>query len=408
VLGGGQAGGRMVEALRRQGFGGAITLVGDEALLPYERPSLSKDMLIHPETEKIEWVQTADFYREHAITLRLGEAARRIDRAERVVELAGGARVEYGALVLAMGARVRRLDLPGAAHVHYVRTLADSRTLRGRLNAGSRIVIVGAGFIGLEVAAAARARGAEVTVLEMGPAPLGRVVPAIVGQAYRALHEARGVAFRFGARPLAVHEAGAGFELELAGGERLAADTVVAGIGVIPNAELAEAAGLDVERGVITDEFAATSDPYIFGIGDVAHHIAPLLGRRILLESWQNAQNQALSLARNLMPGAAPKPHAELPWFWSDQYEYNLQMFGLTVPGGDIISRGMAGEPGWTVLQVVDGELICAIGLNAARELRSARELMTMRARVDAAELGHADIPLAAVLKREKAALTAL
>jgi NADPH-dependent 2,4-dienoyl-CoA reductase/sulfur reductase-like enzyme len=405
ILGAGQAGGRAAEALRRQGFGGAITLVGDEAELPYERPSLSKDMLIHPETEKIDWVQTADFYREHAINLRLGDPARRIDPAARIVELAGGACLDYGALILATGARVRRLDIPGVEHVRYVRTLADSRALRDRLAAGSRLVVIGAGFIGLEVAAAAVARGAQVTVLEMGAAPLGRVVPAVVGAAYRDIHEARGVAFRFGARPVAVHEQDDGFAVELADGERLAADTVVAGIGVIPNAELAVAAGLAAERGVITDEFAATSDPAIFAIGDVAQHMAPLLGRLVLLESWQNAQNQAISLARNLLPGAAPKPHAELPWFWSDQYEFNLQMFGLTVAGGDIISRGVAGTPGWVVLEVVDQELTCAIGINAARELRAARELMSMRARVDVAVLADAATPLAAVLKREKAAL---
>jgi NAD(P)H-nitrite reductase large subunit len=264
ILGAGQAGGRAAEALRRQGFGGAITLVGDEAELPYERPSLSKDMLIHPETEKIDWVQTADFYREHAINFRLGDPARRIDPAARIVELAGGACLDYGALILATGARVRRLDIPGVEHVRYVRTLADSRALRDRLAAGSRLVVIGAGFIGLEVAAAAVARGAQVTVLEMGAAPLGRVVPAVVGAAYRDIHEARGVAFRFGARPVAVHEQDDGFAVELADGERLAADTVVAGIGVIPNAELAVAAGLAAERGVITDEFAATSDPAIF------------------------------------------------------------------------------------------------------------------------------------------------
>jgi NADPH-dependent 2,4-dienoyl-CoA reductase/sulfur reductase-like enzyme len=409
IIGGGQAGGRAAESLRREGFAGAVTLVGAEAWLPYERPSLSKDMLIHSEVEKIEWVQTENFYRDHAVTLHLGDAVRQIDHAARRVELESGTWLDYGVLVLATGARVRRLDLPGAeGHVHYVRTLEDSRELSARLKPASRIAIIGAGFIGLEVAAAAIARGAAVTVFETGPAPLGRVVPGIVGEAYRALHEARGVIFHFGVRPVAVHQMQDHLAVEIEGGELVAADTIVVGIGVIPNAELAVEAGLETERGVLTDEFAATSDPHIFAIGDVAQHVAPLLGRRVLLESWQNAQNQAMSLARNLVIGRPPQAHAELPWFWSDQYEFNLQMFGLHVPGGEIISRGTPGASGWTVLQLLGGTLTCAIGLNASREVRAARELMNLRVRLDAASLADAATPLMSILRREKAALAAL
>lgn len=406
VIGAGQAGGRAVEALRAQGFAGHITLVGDEDEHPYERPSLSKEMLHTQNQETIAWVQKPEFYAAQNISLRSGTRVVAIDRQQRTVILADGEMVGYGALILATGARVRRLDVPGASedNCHYLRTLADSRALRTRLVEGSRVVVIGAGFIGLEVAAAAVKRGCFVTVIEIGPLPLGRVVPEQIGAYYQNLHAAQGVTFLFGAKLTRLHRDGKTVVVETEAGDMIPAETVVAGIGVIPNDELAGESGLSVERGIVVDEFGMTSDPFIFAAGDVARHFNPIFGRHILLESWQNAQNQAIAIAKNLATEAAPVPYADLPWFWSDQYDINLQMFGLSEPDAQSVIRGNPDAKSWMLCLLKDGRMICAIGMNAARELRAARDLIMMSVGLQAAELADAAVPLVELVRREKRA----
>jgi NADPH-dependent 2,4-dienoyl-CoA reductase/sulfur reductase-like enzyme len=406
VVGAGQAGGRAVEALRAQGFDGRITLLGEEDEYPYERPSLSKEMLHEQAPEAIAWVQTPAFYAAQNIVFRPAMRAVAIDRAAKTLSLANGEVLTYGVLILATGARVRQLDVPGAAAdtCVYLRTLADSRALRARLNAGSRVVIIGAGFIGLEAAAAAVRRGADVTVIELGPRPLGRVVPMQIGEYYKHLHEAAGVKFRFETQLAGLARDGETINIRAGSGETIEADTVIAGIGVSPCVELAVAAGLEVERGIMVDEFGMSSDKFIFAAGDVACHFNPRFSRHILLESWQNAQNQAIAIARNLAADGVPVPYAELPWFWSDQYDVNLQMFGLAEADAACVIRGDAAAKSWMLLQVKDQRLVCAIGMNAGRDLRAARELMNMAARVSGAELADAGTPLIEYVRREKSA----
>jgi NADPH-dependent 2,4-dienoyl-CoA reductase/sulfur reductase-like enzyme len=404
VVGAGQAGGRAVEALRGQGFAGRITLLGDEAEPPYERPSLSKEMLLKPEAETIAWVQKPEFYVGQDIALRPGVRATKIDRQARVVALENGEALRFGALILATGARVRKLDLPGAGDetCHYIRTLDDSRALRARLTENSRVVVIGAGFIGLEAAAAAVQRGCSVTVVELGPQPLGRVVPEPIGAYYQQLHAAHGVTFLFNTQLRQLKCEGAQVVVETAAGAALTADTVVVGIGVLPNAELAAAAGLTVDRGIVVDEFGMTDDAHVFAAGDVSRHYNPLLNRHVLLESWQNAQNQAIAIARNLAGEAAPAPYAELPWFWSDQYDINLQMFGLSEADAVTVRRGAPEAKSQMLFQVKKDRIICAIGMNAARDLRAARELMTLGAVVQSAELADAGVPLIELVRRWK------
>jgi NADPH-dependent 2,4-dienoyl-CoA reductase/sulfur reductase-like enzyme len=404
VVGAGQAGGRAVEALRSHGFAGHITLIGDEDEHPYERPSLSKEMLHTQTQETIAWIQKPEFYAAQNISLRPGTAAVAIDRERQTVSLAGGETVNYGALILATGARVRRLEVSGASAdtCHYLRTLADSRALRARLTAGSRIVIVGAGFIGLEAAAAAVRRGCCVTVIELGPLPLGRVVPEEIGAYYKNLHATQGAKFLFSTQLAGLHRHGGHVVVETGSGERIEADTIIAGIGVIPNDELAQNAGLPVERGIVVDEFGMTSDPFIYAAGDVARHLNPILGRHILLESWQNAQNQAIAIAKNLAGETAPAPYAELPWFWSDQYDVNLQMYGLSEAGARTVLRGNMEAKSWLLFQLKEERVICAIGINAARDLRAARDLILTAAPVQDSELADTGLPLIELVRRYK------
>ncbi|HEY0315892.1 MAG TPA: FAD-dependent oxidoreductase, partial [Sphingomonas sp.] len=346
-----------------------------------------------------------EYYDEQGIMLRLGIEARGIDRKARRVLLSDGSDLEYGALLLATGARPRTLPGPGGQdHCLYLRSIEDSRALRPLLDGGRRLVVIGAGFIGLEVAAAAVSRGCAVTVVEAGDSPLGRVAPPLLRDYYRDLHLARGVDFRFGATVAAIERRGEERVVALASGEALVADLVVAGIGVVPNSELAAEAGLAVSDGIDVDAFGATADPYIFAAGDVAHHYNPLLGRAIRLESWQNAQNQAIAIARNLAGTGDPAPYAELPWFWSDQYDVNLQIYGLLEQGGDLVVRGDPMGRSWLLVQQVDGRVMFAAGINAARDLRPVREIMKLGLRIDPAALADEGVTTAQLLKTLKAA----
>jgi NADPH-dependent 2,4-dienoyl-CoA reductase/sulfur reductase-like enzyme len=408
IVGAGQAGGRAAETLRNEGFTGRITLIGDEVERPYERPSLSKEMLLDTSTETIAWLHEPNFYAEQDIALKLDVAAVAIDRDARRVALSDGTSVDYGVLLLATGARVRTLPISGAdAHCHYVRSLEDSRALRTKLTTGKRVVVIGAGFIGLEVAAAAITRGCEVVMIEAAEAPLGRVAPPMLQDYYRTLHAAKGVSFRFGAQVVGIAPQGGATIVTLDAGETLTADIVVAGIGVVPNAEIAQAAGLACDRGIVVDEFGATGDPRILAAGDVARHHNPLLDRSILLESWQNAQNQAIALARNIARDTDPVPYAELPWFWSDQYGINLQIYGLLEEGGAFAVRDNPASAQWLMTQIVDGRIVFAAGINAARDLRPMRELIKLGAPVTRADIEDMSIATAELLRRARAGLAA-
>jgi NADPH-dependent 2,4-dienoyl-CoA reductase/sulfur reductase-like enzyme len=404
IVGAGQAGGRAAETLRSEGFAGRVTLIGDEIERPYERPSLSKEMLLDASVETIAWLHAPDFYAERDIALKLGVSATSIDRDAHSLSLSDGSRVEYGVLLLATGARVRTLDVPGAAeHCHYVRSLEDSRALRTKLAAGKRVVVIGAGFIGLEVAAAAVARGCSVTVIEATDAPLGRVAPPLLRDYYRLLHQNHGVAFRFDAQIVGMAQDADAVVVTANTGEAWHADIVVAGIGVIPNAEIAQSAGLTCDRGIVVDAFGVTDDPRVLAAGDVARHHNPLLGRSILLESWQNAQNQAIALARNIAHEGDPSPYSDIPWFWSDQYGINLQIYGLLEPGGALAVRGDPTSSQWLMAQIQDGRIVFAAGINAARDLRPLRELMKLGASVTRDDIENPTIAMADLLRRARA-----
>jgi len=387
IIGAGQAGGRAAEALRLAGHAGPVTLVGDEADPPYERPALSKGVLLGDEAPESTHLHAREHWRAKDIELVCGVRAEAIAPASRSVLLSDGTRLEYAQLILATGSRVRPLigvdDTLGG--VHYLRTIADAKRLARDLVPGRRMVVIGGGFIGLEVASSAAKRGLAVTVVERQAALLERALPADIAAAVQGMHAARGVVIRLGATVSALRGEGSVASVVLTDGTELPADVVVIGIGIIPNTEVAEAAGADSADGVVTDEYGRTSVDNVWAAGDVTSHYNPLLGRRVRLESWQNAQNQAIAVARNTM--GKPVPYAEVPWFWSDQHGVNIQMVGMAVPGAKTVWRGDPAAGRAMAFSLVDERIVCATAFNSGGEIRFARKLIEAKLPVSPAAL---------------------
>ena len=349
IVGASLAGARAAETLRAEGFGGRVVLVGEEAELPYERPPLSKGYLLGTEERSTAYLHDAGWYDEQRIELRLGAPVTSVDRAAHEVEIAGGERLRYDALLLTTGSVVRRLDVPGADldGVLYLRRIDDADRVAAAIGAGGRIVVVGGGWIGLEVAAAARQRGAEVTLVEVLDLPLQRVLGDEAARVFADLHRERGVDLRLGA-PVVREIRGDGGRVAavvLADGTALPADAVVIGIGIAPATALAEAAGLAVKNGVLVDVSLRTSDPDIYAAGDVANAEHPLLGRRVRVEHWANALNGGPAAARSMLGQAVS--YDRIPFFYSDQYDLGMEYAGLALPGeydrvvfrGDVAAR---------------------------------------------------------------------
>ncbi|MBW8267905.1 NAD(P)/FAD-dependent oxidoreductase [Caldovatus aquaticus] len=379
ILGAGQAGVQLAAALREGGHDGRILLLGEEPELPYQRPPLSKAYLSGKADAPQLRLRTDAFYAENRIGLRLGARAVRIERAARRVRLASGEALAYGHLVLATGARNRALPVPGAAldGVMQLRTLAEAEALRRRLGTARRAVVVGAGFIGLEFAAVAAARGLEVTVVEALDRPMARSVSPLVAAHLRAAHERAGVRFAFGAAVTRIAgEAGRVAAVETADGRRFPADLVLIGIGVVPNAGLAAEAGLAVADGIVVDALLRTGDPAISAIGDCARFPCRFAaGAPVRLESVQNAADQARCLAARLLGRAAP--YAALPWFWSDQGALRLQIAGLSVPHDRAVLRGdPAGGQGFSVFCFRGGRLAGVESVNRPLEHVLARRIL--------------------------------
>lgn len=394
IIGAGHAGGRAAEALRAAGHKGRVTLIGSERHLPYERPPLSKELLAGAIPTEKTFLHPAEFYVEAAIDLRLAATAAGIDRKSQRVALADGSTLPYDALLLTTGARARRLRIPGGEgpNVYYLRDIDDTLALRERLSAGVRLAVIGAGFIGLEVAATARKRGVDVTVIEVAPYPLARVAAPEIGDFLAALHRRNGVDVRTALAVASIEDTGAGLRIATASGETLTADIAAIGIGAQPNSELAAEAGIAVEDGVVVDEFGRTSDPAIFAAGDVTRHFNPLLGRRIRLEAWQNAQNQAIAVAKVMAGGS--DAFTEVPWFWTDQYDMNLQMAGAPERWDELVWRGDPGERGFTVFHLAEGRPVAAVTVNNARDMRFARMLIARGTAVDIGRLADKAVKL--------------
>lgn len=390
VIGGGQAAGWVVKTLRDEGFAGRIVMIADEAHLPYERPALSKAVLAGEADIATVRVMQPDAFGALDVDAWQPERAASIDRARRVVRTASGREIEYDRLVIATGGAPRRLPdaIVGTAHLHYLRTLDEALALGEKLRASRRVLVIGGGWIGLEVAATARKLGVDALVVEGAPRLCARSVPGAVSDFLLDLHRANGVDVRLNASlaSLDAHPDDARrVRATLAGGGVVDADFAVAGIGLALNTSLAAEAGLHVDDGIVVDEYGATSDLAIFACGDVANHPNAWLKRRVRLESWANAQNQAIAAAKAVLGVRAP--YAEIPWFWSDQYDVNLQILGDLPADARCIVRGELAAKRATLFFVADGALRGVIAINAARELKLARKWMNQGRAIDVAAL---------------------
>ncbi|MGO4326708.1 anthranilate 1,2-dioxygenase system ferredoxin--NAD(+) reductase [Cupriavidus sp. 2TAF22] len=399
IVGAGHAARRAAESLRQISPGVRVLMLGDEPELPYDRPLLSKDALTSDAGEQRAFIRAADWYVQQRIEMRLGVRVQAIDRAAREVRLDDGSRIGYARLLLATGSRVRRFSGPvaGDAPVHYVRTVADARGLRAALAAGRRIVVLGGGFIGLEVAAAAVSRGCKVTLVEPAGRLLQRSMPPQVSAFMLALHAARGVEMRVATQALGIRCGARGTAMVETDRGEIEADAVVVGIGVVPNLELAQAAGLAADNGVLVDAQCRTSDPSIFAAGEVTNHFNPLLGRHIRIESWQVAENQPAVAAANMLGGEAS--YAETPWLWSDQYDCNLQTLGVFGARQTITVRGNPAGTSFSVLAFgEDDKLEAVASVNGGRDIAACRRLIAAGKVLDRARIADAATPLRTLL----------
>ncbi len=367
IVGAGHAGFQLAASLRQHGFGERIGLINDEAHLPYQRPPLSKAYLKGEGRPDSLMFRPDKFYRDQNIEL-MADRAVSIDRAARRLLLASGAALDYGHLVLATGARNRLLDIPNAnlKDVLYLRTLDESEALRQRIASGQRVVVIGAGFIGLEFAATARAKGLEVDVAELGARVMARAVTAEISQFFQDRHTAAGIRIHLGVQATSVESDGVNVTgVSLSDGRHVPADLVVVGVGVLPNIELAAQAGLSVASGIIVNEQLLTSDPDISAVGDCALFASPRFGGSLRLESVQNATDHARCVAARLTGDA--RTYDGLPWFWSDQGPDKLQIAGLTTGYDQVVVRGDAGQGSFSAFcyksrQLVGIELINRAG----------------------------------------------
>lgn len=375
IVGAGQAGAELAGALRQQGFAGRITLVGDEPHPPYRRPALSKAFLAGEVSQESLYLKTLDAYEKQGIECRLGLTVERIDRAAHQVRLTDGTTLEYDKLALATGGRARKLPLPGADHsnVHYVRNIGDIQRLQQQFEIGRRLVIIGGGYIGLEAASIGIKKGLKVCVIEAMPRVLARVTVPEISAYYESVHRLRGVEIRTGVGVKALEGEQRVEAVVLADGHRVPADLVVVGIGLIPNTELAEAAGLAVSNGIVVDACTQTSDPDVVACGDCTLHENVFYQRRMRLESVPNALEQARVAAANLI--GTPTLYRAVPWFWSDQFELKLQMVGLSEGFDQFVVRGALEKDSFVVFYLKQGVVISADAVNRPQEFMVAKRL---------------------------------
>lgn len=395
IVGAGQAAAQAVQSLRQGGFGGALTIVGDETALPYQRPPLSKAYMKGEFEEERLYFRPAAWYEDNHIEVMLGNRAVRIDRPGRVLQLEHGAELPYDALILATGSRPRKLPCRGAdlANVHDLRTLADVERIRPQMIEGRRIVIIGAGYIGLEAAAVARQMGLDVTVVEMAPRVLARVTSPVMSEFYTAEHTAQGVKILTGAALSHLDgKDGAVSAAILADGTSLPADLVLAGIGIVPNEELAKEAGIACSNGILTDRDGRTSDPRIFAAGDCAARPLVHYGRAGRLESVHNAIEQGKLVAAAILGQA--RPAEDCPWFWSDQYDLKLQIAGLSEGYDQLIVRGDPATRKFAVFYLKAGTLIAVDAVNSPPEFLASKKLIIAGARIDPGVIADTSIPM--------------
>ena len=397
IVGASLAGAKAAEALRAEGFDGRLVMIGTETERPYERPPLSKDYLLGKAERETLYVHPQDWYAEHDVDLRLGVAVTSIDRAAHEVSLADGSKTGYAKLLLATGSSPRRLPVPGADldGVLYLRSVGDSDRIKAAFQAASRVVVIGAGWIGLETAAAARAAGAEVTVLEVAELPLQRVLGRQVARIFAALHRDNGVDLRGGVQVAEITGSdGKADGVRLADGGHVGADVVIVGIGITPNCDLASAAALEIDSGIWVNERLRSSDPDIFAAGDVANAFHPLLGKHIRVEHWANALNQPQTAARAML--GQDVAYDKVPYFYTDQYDLGMEYAGYVEPGGydQVVFRGDVDRREFIAFWLGGGLVLAGMNVNVWDVNDAIQALVRSRQPVDVAALRDSDTPL--------------
>ncbi|HUC13936.1 MAG TPA: FAD-dependent oxidoreductase [Acidimicrobiales bacterium] len=397
IVGASLAGAKAAETLRREGFEGSVALVGEEAERPYERPPLSKEYLRGEAGPEMLYVHADGFYEAQGVDLRLSSTVTSLDVEDHSVTLATGERLGYDSLLLSTGARPRRLALPGAElpGVYYLRERASSDTLREAIKAAGRAVIVGAGWIGCEVAASARQLGAEVAIVEMGQLPLQKVLGSEMGQFYQQVHQDHGVEMYFGVAPEAVVGSAAAEGVRLADGRTVLGGIVVVGIGVEPRDELAEQGGLETGNGVLTDEYLETSRPGVFAAGDIANSFHPLFGERVRLEHWSAARNQGPAAARNML--GRHEPYTRVPYFYSDQYDVSMEYSGHAPSWDEVIFRGDVEGRQFIAFWLKEGRVAAGMNVNIWEVSGEISDLVASRRTVDTKKLADPEVSLASV-----------
>ena len=394
IVGASLAGAKAAEELRERGFDGKVVLVGEEPDRPYERPPLSKDYLRGEAERDSAYVHEPGFYEEKEIELLTGRAASALDVADQQVTLDDGTVLRYDKLLLTTGSSARRIPVPGGAldGVHYLRTIADSDRLRERLSAGARLAVVGAGWIGSEVAASARQKGLEVTLIDPLNLPNERIFGPEVGEFYRDVHAQHGVELALGEGVEAFEGDDRVSGVRTSAGRLIECDLAVVGIGVAPRTELAHDAGLDLDNGVLVDETLRSSSPPVFAAGDVANAWYPFYGRRIRVEHWANALNQGPAAARAMLGDTAGYDH--IPYFFSDQYDVGMEYSGFATEWDEVVFRGNRDAGEFIAFWVKDGCVAAGMNVNVWDVNEHVQALIRSRRKIDIASLSDPDTPL--------------
>ena len=399
IVGASLAGAKAAETLREEGFTGKVVLIGEEAVRPYERPPLSKDYLRGESVRESAFVHDGGFYDEHDIELRLSTRVQALDPPTKEVVLDSGERLPFDAALLTTGAAPRRLSLPGGdlKGVEYLRSMADCDRLHKSIKAANRMVVIGAGWIGCEVAASARQMGTDVAMVEVANVPLERVLGPELGAFYRDVHADHGVELHLGVGTSELLGATKVEEVVLADGNVLAADLVVVGVGVTPRTELADSAGLKLDNGVITDEWLTTSSPNVYAAGDIANAWHPILQRRIRLEHWSSALNQGPAAARNML--GIKTPYERIPYFFSDQYDVGMEYSGLAVEWDNVVFRGDPATREFIAFWLKEGRLAAGMNVNVWDVADPIAKLVASRQPLDPARLRDPDVELSSLLR---------
>ena len=382
VIGSGQAAIQTVMSLKRNEFTGSIKVIGEEDHLPYQRPPLSKDFLLEEYKPERVSLKKKEFYEENGVDLILGKRAESIDTILKEITLSDENKIRYDQLVIATGSRVRKLNVPGSDKkgIYYLRDLDDANALKQRLKKNKKMVIVGAGYIGLEVASVAASLGVEVTVIEMANRVMNRTVDPMISSYYQKLHESHGVKIHLD-NGLKAFEGGDSVNAVLCSdGLMLKADLVVIGAGVLPNQEIAIEAGLECNNGIMVNEFGETSTAHVYACGDCTNHPNKGLNTRLRLESVHNAMEQSKTVANTIMGNK--EPYDQVPWFWSDQYDHKLQLVGISGDHDEVVMRGLESEQKFLLFYLKNSELIAVNAINSSKEFLICRKLVANKVKI--------------------------